>query len=232
VRPALTLGVLGLASGPAITFLERLQGFSASADPAEQIHVVADINPRLPDLATPGSTAGALLAEAAGALAGAGADVLAILSDAAHVHLDLIENASGVPAVDMIQAAAQAARDTGAWRVGVLGARPALRPYREYLAAQGLGVIALDAEGQATLAAALAQARSGKDAGAVTAACAGLVSGLLKAGAECVILAEPEFTRLAMEADGAPLIRPIELLAQRCALVCLGLEPAPTSLAR
>ena len=73
----LTLGVLG-GMGPAATveFLARLQAYTPAEKDQDHIRVIADINPRAPDRNVPGSGAGAVLAEMAGALHGAGAEVL------------------------------------------------------------------------------------------------------------------------------------------------------------
>ena len=69
---SLTLGVLG-GMGPAATleFLARLQAYTPAEKDQDHFRVLVDINPRVPDRNTPGSGAGPVLAEMAGALRGA-----------------------------------------------------------------------------------------------------------------------------------------------------------------
>ena len=76
---SLTLGVLG-GMGPAATveFLARLQAYTPAEKDQDHIRVIADINPKAPDRNVPGTNAGDVLAEMAGALRGAGAEVLAM----------------------------------------------------------------------------------------------------------------------------------------------------------
>ena len=231
MKPALTLGVLGISPAATLGFLEKVHAFTPGAAERDQIRVIVDINPKLPDLATPGSGAGAALAEAAGALRGAGADVLAIASDAAHAHLALIERASGLAVVDMIGTTAKALREAGAVRVGVLGPRGAVRLYREYLAAQAMGLVALEPERQQGFAAALEAVRDGDSSPQRRAELRAYANELAIHGAEAIVAGAVELPDL-LEPAGlkAPLIDPAELLAGRCVAVCLGLEPAPTIL--
>lgn len=229
MRPTLTLGVLGIGPAATFEFLHKVRGYTPSDAEHEQIRVIADVNPHLPDLATPGSGAGPALAEAAGALRGAGADVLAIVSDAAHTHLSLVERASGLPVIDMIATVCKAVHDTGAMRVGVLGSRGALRIYREYLAAQAMGLASLDSEAQAEFAALLQAVRDGDQGPGARAALTRLAQELVSGGAEAVIAGAPEIAFvLAGAGVKVPLIDPAEHLARRSVAVCLGLEPAPT----
>lgn len=229
MRPALTLGLLGIGPAATVDFLQKIQAYTPTKSEREQIRVIADINPRLPDLAMPGSQAGAALAESAGALRGAGADVLAIVSDAAHVHAPLIERASGLAVIDMIDTAAKAVREAGAMRVGVLGPRGALRLYREYLAAHALGLVSLDSERQQAFMATLEAVRDGDRGEAQRRAMAGFAADLTAGGAEAVIAGAVDIAFVLRARDlKAPLVDPAELLARRCAAVCLGLEPAPT----
>jgi len=225
VRPALALGVLGASAPATLRFLEQMRAAGAGR-PA--IRTLVDINPELSPLRAAGSGAGAALAEAAGALRGAGAEVLALVSDEAHAYADLIERAGGLAVVDMIRSAAQAARETGATRVGVLGPRGSLRLYREYLAAQALGMVTLDSERQAAFVETLAAAEDA-DPGAQGEPIAAFVEALAEAGAEVVIAAA---VTVPLALDGrrlsVPIIAPADLLARRCVAVCLGLEPAPT----
>src|SRR5579859_7241508 len=227
---SLVLGVLG-GMGPAATvdFLAKLQAFTPAQSDQDHIRVLVDINPKVPDRNAPGSLAGPVLAEMAGALQGAGADVLAIACNTAHAYADLIQRASGLPLIDMIETAATAARDLGARRVGVLGTKGALRLYREYLAAQAMGLVSLEPERQDEFMVTIYKIKGGDLGPAVRKEMAGYAADLVAAGAEAVVAGCTE-APLVLDAKDVrgPLIDPGELLARRCVAVCLGLEPVPT----
>ena len=226
---SLVLGVLG-GMGPAATlaFLNQLHAFTPAKADADHIRVLMDLNPKVPDRNTPGSNAGAVLAEMAGALAGAGAEVLAMPCNTAHAHAGLIQRASGLPLIDMIQTGARAARDLGARRVGVLGTKGGLRLYREYLAAQAMGLVSLDAERQDAFMATIYKIKAGDLGASVRAEMVRYAAELIASGAEAVVAGCTEAPLVLSAADvHAPFIDPGELLARRCVAVCLGREPVP-----
>ena len=229
----LVLGVLG-GMGPAATldFLTRLQAYTPAQSDQDHIRVLADINPKVPDRNVAGSGAGPVLAEMAGALAGAGADVLAITCNTAHAHADLIQRARGLPLIDMIETAARAARDVGALRVGVLGTKGALRLYREYLAAQGMGMIVLDPERRDAFMETIYKIKGGDLGHAVRQEMIGYTADLIGMGAEAIIAGCTEAPLALRPGDvRATFIDPGDLLARRCVSICLGLEPIPAVLA-
>jgi aspartate racemase len=216
--------------GPAATldFLAKLQAFTPARSDQDHIRVIADINPKVPDRNLPGSGAGPVLAEMAGALRGAGADVLAIACNTAHAHADLIQRASGLPLIDMIETGAAVARDTGARRAGVLGTKGALRLYREYLAAQAMGMVSLDAQRQEDFMATLYKIKAGDLGPEVRREMAGYAADLVGGGAETVIAGCTEVPLVLGQGDlRVDVVNPGELLARRCVAVCLGLEPLP-----
>jgi aspartate racemase len=228
-QPSLALGVLG-GMGPAATldFLTKLQAFTPAESDQDHIRVLMDLNPKVPDRNVPGSGAGAVLAEMAGALAGAGAEVLAMPCNTAHAHADLIQRASGLPLIDLIETGATAARDLGARRVGVIGTKGALRLYREYLAAQAMGLVTLDPERQEDFMATIYKIKGGDLGPAVQKEMAGYAADLIAGGAEAVIAGCTEAPLVLGPNDvRAAFIDPGELLARRCVAVCLGLEPLP-----
>jgi aspartate racemase len=226
----LVLGVLG-GMGPAATldFLTKLQAFTPAKSDQDHIRVLMDLNPKVPDRNGPTSAAaGAVLAEMAGALAGAGADVLAMPCNTAHAHAGLIQRASGLPLIDLIETGSAAARDLGARRVGVLGTKGALRLYREYLAAQAMGILCLSAERQEDFMATIYKIKGGDLGPAVRAQMAAFAAELVAEGAEAVIAGCTEAPLVLGPKDvKAPFLDPGELLARRCVAVCLGHEPVP-----
>lgn len=226
---SLTLGVLG-GMGPAATleFLAKLQAYTPAERDQDHIRVLVDINPKVPDRNVPGSGAGPVLAEMAGALAGAGADVLAIACNTAHAHADLIQRACGLPLIDLIETGARAARETGAMRAGVLGTRGALKLYREYLAAQAMGLVTLDSERQEAFMQVLYKIKAGDTGKEVQREMKTLADALVKAGAECVIAGCTEVPLVLGPEDlRVEFIDAGDLLARRCVAVCLGFEAIP-----
>jgi aspartate racemase len=229
MRESLTLGVLG-GMGPAATvdFLQKLQAYTPAESDQDHIRVLVDINPKVPDRNAPGSLSGPVLAEMAGALHGAGAEVLAIACNTAHAHADLIQRASGLPLIDMIETGAAAAARSGAMRVGVLGTKGALKLYREYLAAQALGLVALSADDQERFMAVLYRIKSGDTGPAVKAEMKALAQRLVADGADAVIAGCTEVPLVLGPVDvKAEFVNPGDLLARRCVAVCLGMEPVP-----
>jgi aspartate racemase len=226
---SLVLGVLG-GMGPAATleFLRQVHELTPAKADQDHIRILMDLNPKVPDRNTLGPQAGACLAEMAGALAGAGAEVLAMPCNTAHAHAGLIQRASGLPLIDLIETGATAARDLGARRVGVLGTKGALRLYREYLAAQAMGLVSLGAERQEAFMATIYKIKGGDLSPAVSAEMASYAAELIAEGAEVIVAGCTE-APLVLKADQvrAPLIDPGELLARRCVAVCLGAEPVP-----
>jgi aspartate racemase len=221
---SLILGLLG-GMGPAATldFLGKLQALTPAEKEDDHIRVLMDLNPQVPDLAADSMSAALELAEMAQALAGAGAEVLAIACNSAHTHARTIEEASDLPLIDMIECAAAEAQDTGAQRVGVLGARQALRLYHEHLAARGLSAVFLAPEAQAEFMSVLAAVKTGDRSDAVRDRMKAL-AGLLEAeGARCVIAGCTEVPLVLATGDlKVPLIDSSEALARRCVAVCKG----------
>jgi len=230
---SLILGVLG-GMGPAATldFLGKLQAYTPAQRDQDHIRVLMDLNPQVPDrnVPSPGAGAGAgdVLAEMAGGLAGGGAEVLAMPCNTAHAHADLIVRASGLPLIDMIGGAAKAAAETGAHRVGVLGTKGALKLYREYLAARGLGLVSLGGERQEAFMALLYRIKGGDLSPRVRAEMAGMAGELVAQGAETLIAGCTEAPLVLAPADvQVPFLDAGDLLARRCVDVCLEFEPPP-----
>lgn len=225
----LVLGVLG-GMGPAATlaYLARVQALTPAERDQDHIRVIADINPQAPDRNVPGSGAGEVLAEMAGALAGAGAQVLAMPCNTAHAHAGVIQRASGLPLIDMIGLGAAAAAGTGARRVGVLGTKGAIRLYREYLAARAMGLVTLPPEAQEAFMATIYRIKAGDVSDAVRAEMRGHAEALRAEGAEALIAGCTEVPLVMGPRDARlELVDPGELLARKSVAVCLGWEAMP-----
>jgi aspartate racemase len=206
--------------GPAATldFLTKLQAATPAARDQDHIRVLVDINPRIPDRNSDSAAAGPVLGAMAKGLAGAGAEVLAIACNTAHAYADIIREASGLPLIDMIDIACEAARDAGARRVGVLGTPTAVALYGARLAGLGLEPVVPDAAQQAQFMDLVYRIKAG-DLGAdvrdgMAALAAGLDAEALIAGCtEVPLVLDPE-------TPGVPFLDAGALLADRCVAVC------------
>lgn len=226
---SLVLGVLG-GMGPAATldFLAKLQAYTPAERDQDHIRVIADINPKAPDRNVPGSSAGTVLAEMAVGLHEVGADVLAMPCNTAHAHADLIQQASGLPLIDMIDLGAEAAAESGAMRAGVLGTKGALRLYREYLAARAMGMVTLSSERQEAFMATLYKIKAGDEGEDVQAEVRAYAAELVAEGAEVLVAGCTEVPLVLSPDDTrVELVDPGDLLARRCVAVCLGWEAVP-----
>lgn len=219
-----TLGVLG-GMGPAATldFLAKLQAATPAARDQDHIRVLVDINPQVPDRNGEDDTPGPVLAAMAAGLRDAGADVLAIACNTAHAYADAVRDASGLPLVDMIGIACEAARRAGATRVGVLATGLALGLYAERLTGMGLEPVALSKAKQEWFMSLLYRIKGGDLGEEVQDEMAAVARSLSEAGAEAVIAGctEAPLVLSAVELD-VPLIDAGQTLAERCVAVCRG----------
>lgn len=212
------LGVLG-GMGPAATldFLGKLQAATPAARDQDHIRVLMDLNPQVPDRNVGDGAAGPVLKAMAERLREAGAEVLAMPCNTAHLHSAEIGEA-GLPFLDMIDLACAEAK---AERVGVLGTRLALTLYAERLTALGRTPVLPTDEAQEAFMGVLYRIKAG-DAGPTTkalmAACAG---GLEAQGAEAIIAGCTEVPLVLTASDlSLPLIDGAEVLARACVAAC------------
>jgi aspartate racemase len=225
----LILGVLG-GMGPAATleFLTRVQAYTPAKWDQDHIRVIADINPEAPDRNVPGTQAGVVLAEMAGALQGAGAQVLAMPCNTAHAHASLIQRASGLPLIDMIDLGAEAAQRSGAMRAGVLGTKGALKLYREYLAARAMGLVTLPQDSQDAFMETIYRIKAGDRSEEIRLEMQGYAAELKGLGADILIAGCTEAPLVMSKGDTRlEMIDPGDLLARRAVGVCMGWDPLP-----
>ncbi|MGH7021089.1 MAG: aspartate/glutamate racemase family protein [Brevundimonas sp.] len=222
-----TLGVLG-GMGPAATvaFLARVQALTPANGDEDHIHVIADINPQVPNRHNQPEAAGRALGEMALRLKAAGAEVLAMPCNTAHAHAAAIR-AAGPPFVDMVVETARAAKGAaakagGATRVGVLATPGGEALYSEALAAEGVEMVRLSPVQRDRFMAVVAGVKAGDVGSAQRTAMRELAAALVAAGAEGVIGGCTEVPLL-LEADdvAVPLTDSAETLARVCVALCL-----------
>lgn len=217
-----TLGVLG-GMGPAATldFLAKLQAATPVRREQDHLRVLVDINPKVPDRNVGDADPGPVLAAMAAGLRDGGAQVLAIACNTAHAFADQVR-ASGLPLIDMLEVAGQAARAAGAVKVGVLGTGLAQELYRDRLSLQGLEVITPDDHEQIEFMALLYRIKSGDLGPASREAMAALAHRLIGKGAQVIIAGCTEVPLVLSTEDLAvPLIDATDALARACVAACV-----------
>lgn len=215
------LGVLG-GMGPAATvaFLARVQALSGAAHEEDHVHVLADINPRVPNRHTAPEAAGVELGRMAARLRDAGAEVLAMPCNTAHAHAGAIR-AAGLPFLDMIALTAAEAARGGARRVGVLATPGGEALYRAALEGLGVEAVTLDGEDRAAFMQAVFAAKGSAIDPAARAGMARLAGALVATGAEALIGGCTEVPLLLDAADApVPLTDSAEVLAAACVAAC------------
>jgi aspartate racemase len=172
--------------------------------------------------------AGALLADAAARLEGAGADLLLICTNTMHKVAGAVQARVRIPLLHIADPTAQAIRAAGHTRVGLLGTRFTMEQdfYRARLAQHKLEVLVPPVEARETvhriiyeeLCRGVIREESRREYQRIAA-------GLLEAGAQCVILGCTEIGLLLKEGDvPASLFDTTALHAHAAALAALGVE--------
>lgn len=220
------LGVLG-GMGPAATldFLAKLQAATPVKREQDHLRVLVDINPKVPDRNVGDADPAPVLAAMAVGLREAGAQVLAIACNTAHAYADEVR-ASGLPLVDMLEAAGLAAKARGATTVGVLGTGLALGLYRDRFSHMGLEVVMLDDHEQVEFMALLYRVKHGDLGPMSRETMAALAHRLVGKGAQTVVAGCTEVPLVLSASDlSVPFLDATEALAQRCVAVCLDQSP-------
>lgn len=223
VPEARVLGVLG-GMGPAATldFLAKLQAATPVKREQDHLRVLVDINPKVPDRNQVGADPGPVLAKMALGLRNGGAEVLAIACNTAHAYAAEVR-ASGLPLVDMLEAAGLAAKASGAATVGVLGTSLALGLYRDRFARMALEVVMLDDHEQVEFMALLYRVKQGDLGPGSRETMAALAHRLVGKGAQTVVAGCTEVPLVLSATDlSVPFLDATEALARRCVAVCLG----------
>lgn len=209
--------------GPAATidFLAKLQDATPAERDEDHIRVVMDLNPRVPNRHLETEAAGETLAAMAVALKVAGAQILAMPCNTAHVNRTAIEAGSGLELIDMLDAAVDAARDEGARRIGVLSTPLARGLYAERLRIANLSGVALSPLGQEALMEAIFAVKAGDLSEQVADVMAAAAAELVQGGAE-VIIAGCSEVPIMLDPDrvAVPLVDATEALAMACVVAC------------
>lgn len=233
-KPPFKIGVVG-GVGPAATvdLLDKIVANTEARCDQDHVKVIVEQNPQIPDrtahLLDGGADPTIALYATSKRLEAAGASVIAIPCNTAHVFLPRIQPGLSIPIVNMLEATLGHIRDTYPGRpVGLLATNGTIRTRAYHAVAETLGVTLMvpDDANQARVMAAIYGPR-GVKAGFVAGECvehlqAAMVS-LVERGAEVLILGCTELPLLAQECPDVPIagrrvavVDPTAILARTC----------------
>lgn len=211
-----------MGPGATVDFLAKLQAATPAASDEDHVRVLMDMNPRVPNRHLESDAAGEELGRMAARLKEAGAEVLAMPCNTAHVQRAVIEEASGLALIDMLDAAVAEAREAGADRIGVMSTPMARGLFAERLRVQGLPIVALSPLGQEALMEAIFAVKAGDTGEQVRQVMVAAAAELVQAGADVVIAGCSEVPLALDQGEVAvPLIDATEALARACVRECV-----------
>jgi len=218
MKRARTVGVLG-GMGPAATveFFRRLVAGTTAAVDQDHLRILIDNDPRIPDrtagiLGRGPSPAPALAAMARGLVA-AGAQLLAMPCNTAHVYLPEIRSAVDVPVVDMPEETVAAVAER---RVGLLVTDGTISTglFHRLCERRGIELVLPGSGDQQTVMDTIVGIKAGTPPRAFEAIIAAVVERLGRAGAESVIAGCTEISLLPAAAMPLPWHDALEILAR------------------
>jgi aspartate racemase len=226
------VGIVG-GMGPEATL--DLFGKLLAATPArtdqEHLHILIDCNSKIPSrpkaLLEGGPDPTPLLQATARNLERAGADVLLIACNTAHLFYDRIVTAVRIPVLHIVEEAIAEAtqRYPGLRAVGVLGGAGAirLRQYQDRLEAKGLrAVVPSDADQEAVVSV-IYRVKAGDKGPAVRARIREVAERLAAAGAEVMFLGCTELPLVLADGEAAvPVLDPTAVLARAAVRLARG----------
>ena len=218
-----TVGVLG-GMGPEATvdFMREVIRLTKAERDQDHLHMIVDNNPKVPDrqaaIRGEGGDVGASIAEMAMKLEAAGADVLVMPCNTAHVFADSIREAVSLPLIDIIAVtvAEIRLRRPDARRAGLLAASGCVDAgiYQQALQADNIDTILPGSPGK--LMNLIARVKAGQCGAATIGEMTAMASDLVAAGADVIIAGCTEIP-LVLNDDNVdvPLISSTEVLARK-----------------
>jgi aspartate racemase len=200
----MTLGVIG-GMGPAATvdFLRRVIELTPAERDQDHLHMLIDNDPSVPDRTEgwqkKGPDPSPQLARMARGLEAAGADLLVMPCNSAHLFAEAVTSAVRIPLVDWPSVVAQHAAARGVSAVGLLATTGTVEGeiYQRALAARGCTAVKPDPGDQAAVMSVIEQIKAGKHQKADAAAAIRRVgTSLVAEGADALLLACTELSTL------------------------------------
>ena len=212
------VGVLG-GMGPAATaeFFRRLVGATPAQTDEEHLHVVIDNDPSVPDrtnaILRGGPSPAEALATIARRLERAGADLLVMPCNTAHVYIEEIRASVSIPALDMIRETV-AVIDRSS--VGLLATDGTIEAglYQEACEARGVRVLVPHSADQRSIMHAIASIKRGENPRRVEEEIEPIVCRLEREGAEAVIAGCTEISLAPGNGMSVPWIDALDCLVE------------------
>ncbi|MER9883812.1 amino acid racemase [Mesorhizobium sp. M0118] len=219
-----TLGIIG-GLGPLATvaFMNSVLEHTPTERERDHLHMIVDCNPKVPDINAAilgtGPCAAAALVESAQRLETAGANLIAMVCNAAHIYERELKQSISVPFISMIEGAIMAiqADFPQCKQVGLLASNGCLHAelYQDALVRRGMSPLLQTADEQRQLMRALAQIKSGDLGNEVRSEMLSMINALATRGAETIVLGCSEIALIGPIAEiDVPLIDPSIALAQ------------------
>ncbi|WP_457661156.1 cysteate racemase [Sinorhizobium medicae] len=219
-----TVGIIG-GLGPlsTVAFMNSVLECTPVESERDHLHMIVDCNPKLPDInaAILGTSpcAAVSLVESAQRLETAGANLIVMVCNAAHIYERELKQSISVPFISMIEEAAMAiqADFPECKQVGLLASNGCLHAelYQEALVRRGMSPLLQTADEQRQLMRALTRIKSGDLGNDVRSEMLSMINALAKRGAEIIVLGCSEVALIGPIAEiEMPLIDPSIALAQ------------------
>jgi aspartate racemase len=213
-----TVGVLG-GMGPAATaeFFRRLVAATPARADAEHLHVIIDDDPSVPDRTNAILRGGPSPAEALAAIARrlerAGADLLVMPCNTAHVYIEEIRGSVSIPALDMIR---ETVATIDRSSVGLLATDGTIATglYQEACEARGVRVVVPDSADQRSIMDAIAGVKRGESPRRVEEEIEPIVCRLEREGAEAVLVGCTEISLVRGDGMSVPWIDALDCLVE------------------
>jgi len=222
IKRSLTVGILG-GMGPEATvdFMARVIAATPASRDQEHIRMLVDHNPGIPDrhaaIAGTGPDIGPELAAMAQRLEIAGADFLVMVCNTAHVYIDRIRAAAGIPFVSIVDVIMTAVAEYPAHVVGVMAADGCLQAglYQRALTATGREALLWTAAEQQRFMALLWRIKAGERGPELRSGLQALAASMEFAGAELLLAACTEIPLILQQGDtGISMLSSTDLLVR------------------
>ena len=231
----LCAGVIG-GMGPDATvdFMARVLAVTPASGDQDHIRLLVDQNPKIPNrqraILGGGESPAPTLAAMAARLEASGCDFLVMPCNTAHVFLDAILEATTVPFVSIIDVTLEQALGGGAERIGLLASAACIEAgvYQDAIEAAGKTAVMQSASELADLSLLIAAIKTGDHGPGVRAGMRELAEGLVRRGADALILGCTEIPIVLADEDiDVPLYSSSDILAQTTVAIALGNAPLP-----
>jgi aspartate racemase len=213
-----TVGVLG-GMGPAATveFFRRLVDATPARADADHLHVIIDSDPSVPDRTNAILRGGPSPAEALAAIARrlerAGADLLVMPCNTAHVYIEEIRASVSIPALDMIR---ETVATIDRSSVGLLATDGTIQTglFQEACEARGVRVVVPNSADQRSIMGAIASIKRGENPERAEEEIEPIVCRLEREGAEAVVAGCTEISLVRGDGMSVPWIDALDCLVE------------------